>query len=248
MSSTSLVPQNWEVPQIFRKRLGTSYGRQRTMEADGHVLLVVHLPPEPDEKGRRGRLLWRNPQGEWRSSDSGSGLVAVRGHLKQYSDRIDEFEKAEEAATTADAYLPLLEGLAPLARSVRNLEQVMQEARKLAPEDRNLIDFRDQAYELSRNTELLYTDTRNGMEIAVIRRAEQQARAAEASAIAANRFNLLVAFFFPIGMMAGVFGVNLQNGFEEVPPPWPVVTLIVAGIIFGSILAVHINFISKAKD
>lgn len=215
------------------------------MEAEGHLLLVLHLPPEPDERTRRGRLLWRDPEGNWRGSDTGSGPVAVRKHLEQYAKVMDEFEKAEDAALTADHYLPLLEGLAPLLRSTRNLEQVMQEARKLVPDDRNLIDFRDQAYELARNTELLYTDTKNGMDIAIIRRAEQQARSSERVAVAAHRFNLLVAFFFPIGMLAGIFGVNLQNGLEEIPPPWPIVSLIMAGILSGVVLAVHISRSSK---
>jgi len=216
------------------------------MEADGHLLLVLHHPPEANEKTRRGRILWRDAEGNWRGSDTGSGPIAVRKHLEQYAKVFEELEKSEAAALTAADYLPLLESLTPLVRSTRNLEQVMQEARKLVPEDRNLIDFRDQAYEIARNADLLYTDAKNGMDIAIIRRAEQQAIAAEQSAIAANRFNLLVAFFFPIGMLAGVFGVNLQNGFEDIPAPWPIMTLIVAGIVSGIALAVHIGRSSKA--
>ncbi len=164
----------------------------------------------------------------------------------QFATELEEYEKVEAAAVTADAYLPLLEGLAPVMRAARNLELVMQEARKLVPEDRQLIDFRDQAYDLARTADLLYTDAKNGMEVAIIRRAEQQAVASEKSAIAASRFNLLVAFFFPLGTLAGVLGTNLQNGFEAVPPPWPIVAVILVGAICGTILALHVNRSSKA--
>jgi hypothetical protein len=247
MATTPLIPLTWDVPETFRKRLGTTVGKQRAMEADGHLLLVVHLPPAVGERFRRGRLLWRDPAGEWQGSDTGSGLTAVRKHLEQYHEVLDGYDKAEAAAIKADDYLPLLEGLAPLQRSTRNLELVMQEARKLVSEDRHLIDFRDQAYELARTTDLLYTDAKNGMEIAIIRRAEQQAAASERTASAANRFNLLVAFFFPIGMLAGIMGVNLQNGLEKIPPPWPIVSLILMGILGGTLLALHINRVGKER-
>ncbi len=246
MAAPPLIPMTWNVPDSFRKRLGTTAGKQRTMEADGHLLLVVHLPPEVGERSRRGRMLWRDPAGDWRGSDTGSGPVAVRKHLEQYAQVLEEYEKAEAAAVKADDYLPLLEGLAPLQRATRNLEQVMQDARKLVPEDRHLIDFRDQAYDLARTADLLYTDARNGMDIAIIRRAEQQAAASEKSAIAASRFNLLVAFFFPIGILSGVMGANLTNGLEQISPPWPIVTLILVGIISGTLLAMHINRTAKA--
>jgi hypothetical protein len=247
MAPPPLLPLTWNVPETFRKRLGTTAGSQRAMQADGHLLLVVHLPPKPNERTRRGRLLWRDTEGKWRCSDTGSGPMAVRKHLEQYEAEIAEYDKAEAAALNANDYLPLMEGLAPLLRSARNLEQVMQEARKLVPDDRNLIDFRDKAYELARNADLLYTDTQHGMEVAMIRRAEEQARASERIAVAANRFNLLVAFFFPIGMLGAVFGVNLQNGLEEIPPPWPIVILVITGILCGLVLAFHVSRASKTS-
>lgn len=216
MAPPPLLPLTWNVPETFRKRLGTTAGSQRAMEADGHLLLVVHLPPKPNERARRGRLLWRDAEGNWRGSDTGSGPMAVRKHLEQYATEIEEFDKAEAAALTADDYLPLMEGLAPLLRSARDAD-------------------------------LLSTDTKHGMEVAMIRRAEAQARASERIAVAANRFNLLVAFFFPIGMLGAVFGVNLQNGLEGIPPPWPIVTLVIAGILCGLFLAIHVSRASKTS-
>ena len=112
MAPAPLLPLTWNVPELFRQRLGTTVGKQRTMAADGHLLLVVHLPPAVDERSRRGRLLWRDPAGNWRGSDTGSGIVAVRKHLEQYSELLDTYDKAEEVAVKADDYLPILEGIA----------------------------------------------------------------------------------------------------------------------------------------
>ena len=37
--------------------------------SDGHLLLVLHLPPGPDDSKREGVLFWRNPAGEWQAFD-----------------------------------------------------------------------------------------------------------------------------------------------------------------------------------
>ena len=71
-----ILPSAWQVPAAIRNRLGSRVGRQRTMAADGHLLLVLHAPPKPDDPERVGRFFWRNPQGEWLSKDLGSGIRA----------------------------------------------------------------------------------------------------------------------------------------------------------------------------
>ncbi len=55
-TESTLLPSDWNVPAVFRQRLGESAGRQRVMAADGHLLLVLHAPPGADEAGRRGRF------------------------------------------------------------------------------------------------------------------------------------------------------------------------------------------------
>ena len=59
MPSPSPLPETWRVPQVFRSRLGEHAGRQRTMFADGHLLLVLHAPPRRDEAKRAARLFTR---------------------------------------------------------------------------------------------------------------------------------------------------------------------------------------------
>ena len=186
MAIASLIPPNWSsFPEEFRSRLGTNVGRQRTMKADGDLLIVCHVAPEHDEAGRRGVLFWRDSQGEWRCSNGDPGKVAIGLHLDRYSKRIETCEQQEAAATRADDYLPLLEGLAPLVRSSRNLLDALEEARKALPEERSLIDHRDRAYDLARQAELLYEDAKNSMDVAVIRRADEQTNATHQMTVAA---------------------------------------------------------------
>jgi hypothetical protein len=61
----SLIPAVWDVPQRFRQRMGERIGRQRAMFDDGHLLLVLHAPPGPDDEERIGRLFWGLPDGIW---------------------------------------------------------------------------------------------------------------------------------------------------------------------------------------
>lgn len=42
MNSCPLIPADWELPTVLRIRLGHGPGRQRVLEADDHLLLVLH--------------------------------------------------------------------------------------------------------------------------------------------------------------------------------------------------------------
>lgn len=233
----SMLPDSWAVPSVFRQRLGAQVGRQRHMAADGHLLLVLHAPPKPDAPRRVGRFFWRSPDGKWTSSEFGTGPGALLRHLEEYENLIARLDRQEEEAKSAEDYFRVLEELAPVYRAARNLHHVLQEARKACPEQRELIDLRDRAYDLERTAELLYTGTKNALDFAVARRAEQQAAASHRMAVAAHRLNVLAAFFFPIATLTAIFGVNLKHGWEEAWPPYPLLILIAAGLLSGALLA-----------
>ncbi len=77
-----------------------------------------------------------------------------------------------------------------------------------------LIEQRDRAYEVARRCELLYDDAKNGMDVAVIRRAEEQAAAAHEMTLAAHRLNKLAAAFFPIATLGAIFGTTLTDNWS----------------------------------
>lgn len=239
----SILPSTWAVPDEFRNRLGTNVGRQRPMVADNHLLLVLHAPPKPEENERVGRFFWRTPDGTWSSNKFGGGPTSLTQHLDEYSAIIDVLDHQEEKAATADEYFEIIEAIAPICRATRNLHQVLQETRTRCPEIREIINIRDRAYEIERTADLLYTGTKNGLDFAIAKRAEDQARSSQHMALSAHRLNSLVAFFFPIATLTAVFGVNLPHGYEDAKPPFAFLAVIVAGLILGAILNA---FISKS--
>ncbi len=244
MEAKSLLPRVWEVPKVFRDRLGSSVGRQRVMAADGHLLLVLHLPPGPDETARQGRFIWRKADGTWTSNDVGGGPQVLAKHLDDFDKAIHVCDVQEEQAKSTEEYFAVLERLVPIQRSARNLHAVLQEARDLCPNDRDIINARDRAYDIARTADLLHTETKNSLDLLTAKRVEEQARASRRMAVSAHRLNLLAAFFFPLAALGGIFGVNLVHGFETFQPPIPFLAFVAAGVMSGLILA---SFVAASR-
>lgn len=242
MATPPLVPEIWSTfPEEFRVRLGSNVGRQRVMIANGELLIVAHFAPDADEATRRGILFWKDSHGEWRASNGDPGALALTLHLDRYTKCIEQYEQQENDASQADQYLRLLEGLAPMVRSTRNLLNVLEEARDAMPDDRTLIDHRDRAYDLSRQAELLYEDSKNAMDVAVIRRADEQANATNRMTVASHRLNMLAALFFPYATLGAIFGTTLTDNWSWSGSPMPFVLFLIAGGLIGSVLALFIS-------
>ena len=231
-----MIPPTWDVPATFRSRLGNSVGRQRSMLADGHLLLVLHAPPQPDQDDRQGRFFWRKPDGNWVSDQLGGGPSAVNRHLEEYDQLIDRLEIQEQQAKNARDYFEVMEALTPLHRAAGNLYLALQEARKQCPEAREVIDMRDRAYEIQRSAELLSSGCKNALDYQMAKQAEEQARASQHMAVAAHRLNLLAAFFFPLATIAGLFGMEIRSGIERLPEPQTFIAVVAIGLLFGAIL------------
>ncbi|MBI2478884.1 MAG: hypothetical protein HYV60_09690, partial [Planctomycetia bacterium] len=148
--AAELIPPLWKVPQVFRERMGEQVGRQRSMVADGHLLLVLHAPPKPNENQRHGRFFWRDTDGQWTSKDRGTGLNALNKHLEDYEELIAALDRLEEKATSSGEYFAILEQLSPVRRAATNLHHVLQDAREQCPDIRELINLRDRAYGIER--------------------------------------------------------------------------------------------------
>ncbi len=240
-SPSFIVPANWQLPEALRRRLGTAEGRQRHMVHEDDILVVAHEVPESGERLRRGILFWRDNQDEWRSSNGEPGAAAISNLVGRYAKRLEQFDRAEAAATKSSDYLPLLEGLAPVQRAVRNLYDVLQEARRAVPDCRELIDARDSAYEVSRTAELLYQDAKNAMEIAVIRQSEESAANSEQMNVAAHRLNIMAAIFFPLATLGGIFGTTLTDGWSWSKTAAPFALFLLTGLVSGVALAIFVR-------
>src|SRR5687767_3348606 len=80
LPAKSILPATWKLPDEIVARLGETAGRQRPMLAGGHLLLVLHEPPGPDDTHRVGRFFWRDIDGSWKSNNLGPGIQALRKH------------------------------------------------------------------------------------------------------------------------------------------------------------------------
>lgn len=237
----SALPQQWKVPELFRARLGENAGRQRAMAAEGHLLIVLHEAPRPGEPERRGRYFWRDAGGDWKSSSLGAGAQAIKKHLTEYAESVADLDDRLSSARNADDYFAVLHAAAPLHRAARNMHAALQQARELAPDDRELILLRDQAGEIERGAELLQGDAKNGLDLTIARQAEEQARRGHEMAVSAHRLNLLVAVFFPIATLSAIFGMNLDHGLELAGNPlafWGVLAVgFVGGLLLTAVIA-----------
>ncbi len=246
MATSPLVPANWQLPDHLRHRLGSSVGRQRLMISEGHILIVAHQVPTANETTRRGVLFWRDADANWHASNGDPGKVAISNLLGKYEKALEEFDRMESKALRADEYLPLLEGLAPFVRASRNLSEVLQEAREAFPDLREIIDLRDKAYEIARTAELLNQDAKNSMEVAVVRRAEEQALASRQLALGSHRLNTLAAIFFPLATLGAIFGTTLTENWSWSNSGLPFALFLITGGALGLLLVAFVN--RKVRD
>ncbi len=234
-----ILPQGWDVPQIFRDRLGDDYGRQRIMFHEGHLLLVLHAPPKPNQNAREGRVFWRKPNGDWAAKEGG-GFAALKKHFLEFETVLEVCEQQGEVAESPREYFSAIEGLTPIQRTASNLYDVMQEARKTVSEDRSLILLRDEAYQLSRRADLEFASAKNGLEFSMAKKTEEQADATYQMSIASHRLNLLASFFFPIVTVASIFGTGLIHINQDYAGA-TLAGLMLFGLVCGSVLTFFVT-------
>ncbi|MCA9177157.1 MAG: hypothetical protein KDB14_21860 [Planctomycetales bacterium] len=205
-------PFNWgSLPIELRRHVAEVPGQQRALSHDGHLLLLLHRAPSEESWEREVLLYWRDPEGEWKSSENGKGLASLKSHLEQYAAVVQELEDAAEQIETAEQCYRARRRLAPIHRAAHNQMAAMVEAQELCPEDQGLSLCRNIAGNICRATDLLTEEIRSTFDYAMARAAERQSRSA-------YRFSLLTATFFPIMTFATIFGMNVTSGLESRTP------------------------------
>ncbi len=185
------------------------------MTEGGHLLLILHELPTPDDTERVARLFWRAPSGDWKATGAkGNGLTALKQHLERYHKRIEELDQQIDSATTADQLYHVLRHASPLARAARYMHRALQEARE-ALDNRDIILLRDIAGDVERISELVLSDAKNALDYLEAKAAEEQTRLAQRATDAQHRLNLIAALFLPVTAVGAVLGMNLTNGFEQ---------------------------------
>jgi len=214
-----IIPPTWTIPDAIRVRLGqTTYGRQRAIVEEGHLLLVLHKPPGPDDTTREGALFWRNPSGEWQFNRGGPGPGSLKRHVQSYVELEQKLTQDYERAPDTTTLFDLLEALVPLTRAARNMHTTLQTAREAIKSDTFILEMRDLASDAERNFDLLLEDARNAIQQRTARKAEEQARLSEQALHASHRLNVLAALFFPLTALASLFSMNFAHGLNEHSP------------------------------
>lgn len=235
------IPADWDLPPAIRARLGQTVGRQRIMAEAGHVLVILHRVPAPEEHERRACVAWKEPSGRWRGVDERDGRLSLRETLSEYKKALAIFDDQLELRLEIDQHFEILEQLAPITRSCRHVHATLQAARDTCRDDRSIIDLRDQAYALERRAELLAGDARFALDRALARSSHEHTIASRHGAEATDRLNRLAATFLPIGTLAALLGMNLPSGLEGLTPPWPFIVVALGGLAVGMLLSQRIH-------
>ena len=228
-----IIPPTWALPDAIRKRLGQStYGRQRAVIEEGHILLVLHKPPSPEHDKREGVLFWRNAGGEWQNSKGGPGIGGLKRHIGEYAELEAQLTREYENTEDATGLFDIMERATPLARAARNMRQALQDAREAVEGDLQVIELRDFADDVDRNFDLLLQDLRNAVDFKIAKEAESQARLTKETLKANHRLNILAALFFPLTAVSSLFGMNFSNGLDQSNPMlfW---VILGAGLVLG---------------
>lgn len=229
------IPKGWAVPAKFRARMGENAGRQRHMVDEGHLLLVLHEVPTPEQSARVAQLFWRDKQGAWKSSSGGGGVGALRDHLVAFERAVEAMEERAQVASSARAWFELLKEATPVQRTAHHLSSTLQAARE-ALDDRELINLRDRALEVERAVDLLTLEARDAIDFVTAQQAEAQAAHSLALARESHRLNIITAVFLPITALASIFSMTLKSGLESWLEPWPFWAVVAVGVVFGVVM------------
>lgn len=237
------LPAHWALPESIVRRFGIEPGRQRVMDEDDHLLLILHHPPTSlDDANRKAALFWQDHEDEWRSYPTAGGIVALRKHLDCYAEIISRLDDEVDAAKSPRDYFEVMKQTNPLVRATRNQYLVLEEARKARPDSRNLIVLRDQAEALDRAIELVAADAKSGMDFSMAESSERQALFSYEAGVEARRLNRLVAFFFPVATLVTIFGINNPEEVLQLRSFWIVLGVgIIAGFIVLGTLSLRMR-------
>lgn len=223
----------WVLPASIERRLGReSYGAQRAIHEDGHLLLILHEAPQSTGGTREHAVFLRTPDGAWAFHGQPGGEQGLRRLLDRYQDRLTqglaEYDQADEAADL----FALIERVRPVARAAVNLHAALQAAREAVKSDAELITARDRSGDIQRGLELLLADAQLALNFRLAQQAEAQTRAALANHRAQEKLNTLAAWTAPLLAVGAVFGMNLRSGGESMDT-WLFWAVLVAGMVVG---------------
>ncbi len=238
----TIIPKSWDLPEVFRNRMGQDVGKQRLMSEAKNFLVVLHELPVRDDRGvRKPALFWVNEVGEWKSMPNSGGRSALKQLVQDYYDRVMTLEgrlSNMDGIETAESVHDILDLAAPLQRAVRNMAAVVQELRTALNSDREVLNIRDLAVSTELAIDLLTADAKSSLEYLIAKNAMIQAKQAEKAAKEAQKLNRLAALFFPLVTMASLLGMNSPS---KMLSDGSVYAVVIFGLLLGGLLWVILS-------
>lgn len=84
------------------------------------------------------------------------------------------------------------------------------------------------------------------MDVAVVKRAEEQAAASHRMLVSAHRLNIMAALFFPFATLGAIFGTTLTENWSWSQSELAFAAFLLAGMLAGLMLAAFISREPKA--
>jgi hypothetical protein len=232
----------WKLPPAVTHRLGAkSYGAQRIIFEQDHLLLIAHQPPQRKSNLRQHDVFLRTPDGKWAHNGNPQGAPAFLALIEHYETTLASLEARYAQAENATDVFEIMDRLLPLTRAAINLKDTLQAARDTITQDPLLIELRDRSSETARGLELLLANAKVAMDYQLARQAEAQTKATTQAAAAQTKLNVLAALTLPLMTLATVFGMNLLSGFEQSLGGRAFWVVLAAGLVLGYAVRVWVS-------
>ena len=206
------IPDKWDVPASLRERIGKTIGRQRAIQEEDHTLIMVHQAPSAKEKVRKGAYCWINPKGELHFYPEGETFEHL---FAGYRKKLTHLEYEYENADTALKYFTVLEAIIPLHFAAVRMASALQMARDQIPTNRQVLLWRDDSFEIQRESEILQVCTKNALDYHQAKSVEDLSEITFQLSKTSHKLNMMATLFVPMMAICGLFGMNVFSGLEH---------------------------------
>lgn len=229
------IPEKWDIPAKLRARVGKTIGRQRTIQEDGHTIILLHQTPNANDKTRKGACCWITPDEKVSFHPDTENFDTI---FNNYRKKIGHLENEYKTGNSAIQYFKVLEEIVPIHFATIRMASALQMARDLLPNNRQVLLWRDETYELQRETEILQNCAKNALDYHQAKGVEDLSQITYELTKTSHRLNILATFFVPMMAISALFGMNVPNGYEKGDSPHTFWLITAFCIILGIILKI----------
>lgn len=206
------VPDRWELPEKLKARIGKKVGRQRTIHEEGHTVILIHQVPAASEKTRKEACCWIKPDGSMHFHPQADKFDLV---FDGYRKKLNTLDKEYNEANTALQYFNILEEITPVHFAIVRMASALQMARDQLPANRQVLLWRDETFEIQRESEIFQVCTKNALDYHQAKSVEDLSQITFELSKTSHKLNMMATLFVPMMAICGLFGMNVFSGLED---------------------------------